>query len=76
LARRMLCQTLMQAAAKLAQIEGPGTEPVEITLLELVCAVADSAQNDHEVVAVVASLINSGRVTLVGNFLGADVRVG
>jgi len=72
----MLSQTPMQAAAKLAQIEGPGTEPVEITLLELVCAVADSARNDDEVVAVVADLINSGRVTLVGNFLGADVRVG
>lgn len=64
----------MQAAALLAQIDQQ-TQPVEITLLELVAAVADSARNDHEVVATVASLINSGKITLVGNFLGADVRV-
>lgn len=66
----------MQAATKLAQLQKPGQEPVEITLLELVCAVADSASNDREVVAVVCDLINSGKITLVGNFQGADVRVG
>jgi hypothetical protein len=64
----------MQAAALLAQIDQQ-TQPVEITLLELVAAVADSARNDNEVIATVASLINSGKITLVGNFLGADVRV-
>ena len=64
----------MQAAAKLAQIEQQ-THPVEITLLELVAAVADSARNDSEVIATVASLLNSGKITLVGNFRGADVRV-
>ena len=64
----------MQAAAKLAQI-AQQTQPVEITLLELVAAVADSARNDREVIATVASLINSGKITLVGNFRGADVRV-
>lgn len=64
----------MQAAAKLAQIEQQ-TQPVEITLLELVAAVADSARNDREVIATVASLLNSGKITLVGNFRGADVRV-
>ncbi len=45
------------------------------TLLDLVAAVADSASSDDEVIATVKSLINSGKVTLVGEFLGADVKV-
>ncbi len=45
------------------------------TLLDLVAAVADSASSDAEVIATVKSLINSGKVTLVGEFLGADVKV-
>ena len=43
-------------------------EPTKITLLDLVTAVADSAESDEEVVATIASLLSSGRVTLVGNF--------
>ncbi len=66
----------MQASAKLAELRAPNKRPVVMTLLELVAAVADSARDEREVVAVVADLINSGRVTLVGNFRGADVRVG
>jgi hypothetical protein len=45
------------------------------TLLDLVAAVADAASSDDEVIATVKSLINSGKVTLVGEFLGADVKV-
>ncbi len=65
----------------------PGTKWTEIarlqqdaptrvtTLLDLVAAVADAASSDDEVIATVKSLINSGKVTLVGEFLGADVKV-
>ena len=43
-------------------------EPTKITLLDLVTAVADSAESDEEVLATISSLLNSGQVTLVGNF--------
>ena len=43
-------------------------EPTKITLLDLVTAVADSAESDEEVLATIASLLNSGQVMLVGNF--------
>ena len=66
----------MQATAKLARLEQHPETPLEITLLELVAAVADSAANDREVIATVSELLNSGKITLVGNFRGADVRVG
>ena len=45
----------------------------ECTLLELIQAVSDSARNDDEVVAMVAYLINSGRVRLCGTFAGAKI---
>ncbi len=67
---------MLQAVRRLADVERQADGPIEITLLELVSAVADSADSDAEVVATVAHLLNSGRVTLVGNFRGADVRVG
>ena len=66
----------MQATAKLARLEQHPGAPLEITLLERVAAVADSAANDREVIATVAELLNSGKITLVGNFRGADVQVG
>ena len=44
---------------------------LEITLLDLVKAVSDSAANDAEVVATVVHLVNSGTVRLCGNFRGA-----
>ncbi len=46
------------------------------TLLDLVAAVAESAKTEAEVVATVTHLINSGQIRLIGNFQGADVRVG
>jgi hypothetical protein len=41
------------------------------TLLDLVMAVWASAGSEAEVIATVASLVNSGQVTLCGNFAGA-----
>ena len=65
----------------LAQLEQPEVEEAlksatrVTTLLDLVAAVADSSSSEEEVIATVKSLINSGKVTLVGEFLGADVKV-
>ena len=44
-------------------------------LLELVQVVNESARNDEEGVAMVAYLINSGRVRLCGTFAGAKIAV-
>ena len=66
------------AALKLERLAefGGGPEQQQTTLLELVAAVAESAETDDEVIATVSALLNSGKVTLVGNFRRADVRVG
>jgi hypothetical protein len=45
-----------------------GTEPADLTLLELVGAVCDVTDNDDEVVATVIQMLRSGRVRLCGNF--------
>ena len=42
-----------------------------VTLLDLVSAVAKYARSDKEVIATVAYLVNGGRVRLCGNFKGA-----
>ena len=42
-----------------------------VTLLDLVTAVAQYARTDAEVVATVVYLVNTGKVTLGGNFRGA-----
>jgi hypothetical protein len=42
-----------------------------VTLLDLVTAVTDSAGSEDEVIATVAYLVNSGKVRLCGNFAGA-----
>ncbi len=47
--------------------------PSKATLLDLVQAVSDYATSDAEVVATVASLINSGKVWLCGTFAGARI---
>jgi hypothetical protein len=47
--------------------------PRECTLLELVRLVNGSATSDAEIVATVASLINSGKVRLCGTFAGARI---
>jgi hypothetical protein len=66
----------MQAARKLDLITAvaDGEERI-LTLLELVAAVAEEAETDAEILAAVTDLINTGRVRLIGSFLGADVQV-
>ncbi len=49
--------------------------PTVTTLLDLVAAVAQAARSDAEVVATVTHLLRSGKIKLIGNFQGADVRV-
>jgi len=57
--------------AELEKIEA--SHPETLTLLDLVAAVADAAASAEEVVATVQHLIETGRVTLVGNFCSRDV---
>ena len=47
-----------------------GKERVDATLLELVQAVAEVTEDEHEVVATVLHLLRSGRVRLTGNLRG------
>lgn len=47
--------------------------PVQSTLLELVSILNSSTNSDHEVVALVTYLVNSGRVRLCGTFAGATI---
>ena len=42
-----------------------------VTLLDLVNAVAQYARSDEEIIATVAYMVNGGRVRLCGNFKGA-----
>ena len=42
-----------------------------MTLLDLVNAVSEHARSEAEVIATVVAMVNSGRVTLCGNFKGA-----
>jgi len=45
-------------------------EPVDTTLLELVQAVSQEAENENEVVATVLHLLRTGRARLIGSFRG------
>jgi hypothetical protein len=47
-----------------------------VTLLELVDAVSESARTEAEVIATVVYMVNSGRVRLAGNFRGARFDLG
>jgi len=49
-----------------------GANGAETTLLDLVSAVWDVAENEAEVVATVLHLLRSGRARLCGNFRGVD----
>jgi hypothetical protein len=46
---------------------------VQSTLLELVSTLNSFIDSDHEVVALVTYLVNSGQVRLCGNFAGATI---
>ena len=52
---------------------GNTMKPVRCTLAELIQCVGDYANNDREVAATVAHLINSGQVRLRGFFAGAKI---
>jgi hypothetical protein len=45
---------------------------MSVTLLEVVRAVGDVTDNDHEVVATVLHLLVSGKIRLRGNFRGSS----
>jgi len=48
---------------------------IECTLLDLVQTLNQIIEDDQEVVAMAASLVNSGRVRLCGNFAGAKINL-
>ena len=51
------------------------TEPrrlIRTTLLDVVAAVSEAADNDQEVVAVIHHLLSSGRMRLAGEFTEKD----
>ncbi len=43
------------------------------TMLSLVRVVQDYAESDEEAVAIIAELLNSGRVVLIGTFAGQRI---
>ena len=45
--------------------------PRNTTMLDLVTAVAETADTETELIATVAYMVNSGKVRLCGNFKGA-----
>jgi len=45
----------------------------QLTLLDLIEAVAEVTDSEAELLSVVAHLVNSGRVRLIGNFQGATI---
>lgn len=65
---------MTQVAHTLAQLESVEADhPETLTLLDLVAAISDEADTDEEVVATIQHLIETGKVTLVGNFRSGDV---
>ena len=62
------------AVAIREQIELRAPEaPQQVTLLELVTAVAESTSDDREIVATVLHMLREGNVTLCGNFRGESL---
>jgi hypothetical protein len=49
-----------------------GSGLIRTTLLEVVTAVAEAADTDREVVAVIHHLLQSGRMRLIGEFTEKD----
>jgi hypothetical protein len=67
---------MTEAARRRALAAAQSGRAQTLTLLDLVAAIVDSGASETEVVATVTRLVNQGRVRLVGNFRGADVRIG
>ena len=61
----------MSAARPLKRSSLETEAPRSTTLLELVRAIGEVTDDDHEVVATVLHLLKSGRVRLIGNFRNA-----
>ena len=49
------------------------TRTYRSTMLSLVQVVQDYAESDEEAVAIIAELLNSGRVVLIGTFAGQRI---
>lgn len=47
-----------------------------VTMLDLVSAIAEDAQTEEELIATAVYMVNSGRVRLCGNFAGARFDLG
>jgi hypothetical protein len=58
----------MTAATTVDMDQDFASEPIRVTLLELVEAVSDVTASDLEIVATVLHMLESGRVRLCGNF--------
>ena len=65
----------MAAAPSLSRTRPVRSEPIHVTLLELVEAVSDVTDSDVEIVATVLHMLESGRVRLNGNFRGVPIEV-
>ncbi len=61
-------------AAPSLPIEAQAADPMRVTLLEVVRAIGEVTEDDHEVVATVLHLLATGQIRLRGNFRGAGAR--
>jgi hypothetical protein len=69
-ARPLLQERIMIATPNRAS---QAESQANLTLLDLIEAVAEVTDSEAEVVTVVRHLVNSGRVRLIGNFRGARI---
>ncbi len=58
------------SAAPSLPIEAQAANPISVTLLEVVRAIGEVTEDDHEVVATVLHLLATGQIQLRGNFRG------
>jgi hypothetical protein len=65
----------MSAAVPLRRPIAPEIDVPQVTLWELVWAVSQVADNEREVIATVAHMLESGSVRLCGNFRDCPVRI-
>jgi hypothetical protein len=61
------------ATTSVARSEDDMDAQSQLTLLDLIEAVAEVTDSEAELVSVVQHLVNSGRVRLIGNFRGAHI---
>ncbi|MCL4685111.1 hypothetical protein KJ059_10210 [Myxococcota bacterium] len=65
------------AAAITIPVTSPTGHPdsLDVTLWELVWAVSQVADNEREVIATVAHMLESGSVNLIGNFRNCPIAI-